>query len=196
MYVTRPRWFKRLVGCFIIEMKSYQYRHCHTKAVVSSISHIASLATARGIHLWNCWNVVCMECIIFYYSGNKITTTKMGKSVLTHWGRVTHICVSKLTIIGSEKGLSPGRRQAIIWSNTGIMLIQTLGTNFSEISSEILEFSFRKMYLKMSSGKWRPSCLGFNVPGKMILYRHGAAMWKYQIAAPGRNRKQTNVRTH
>ena len=33
---------------------------------------------------------------------------------LTHWGRVTHICVGKLTIIGSDKGLSPGRRQAII----------------------------------------------------------------------------------
>ena len=33
---------------------------------------------------------------------------------LTHGGRVTHICVSKLTIIGSDNGLSPGRRQAII----------------------------------------------------------------------------------
>ena len=33
---------------------------------------------------------------------------------LTHWGRVTHICVSKLTSIGSDNGLSPGRRQAII----------------------------------------------------------------------------------
>ena len=27
---------------------------------------------------------------------------------LTHWGRVTHICVSELTIIGSDNGLSPG----------------------------------------------------------------------------------------
>ena len=33
---------------------------------------------------------------------------------LTHWGRVTHICVSKLSILGSDNGLSPGRRQAII----------------------------------------------------------------------------------
>ena len=32
---------------------------------------------------------------------------------LTHWGRVTHICVGNLTIIGSDNGLSPGRRQAI-----------------------------------------------------------------------------------
>ena len=82
---------------------------------------------------------------------------------LTHWGRVTHICVSKLTIIGSDNGLSPGRRQAIIWTNAGIMLIGSLGTNLSEILIEIFAFSFKKMYLKISSGKWRPSCLCLNV---------------------------------
>ena len=37
--------------------------------------------------------------------------------ILTDGRRVMHICVSKLTIIGSENGLSPGRRQAIIWTN-------------------------------------------------------------------------------
>ena len=52
---------------------------------------------------------------------------------LTHWGRVTHICVSKLTIIDSDNGLSPGRRQAIIWTNAGILLIRPSGTNFSKI---------------------------------------------------------------
>ena len=83
--------------------------------------------------------------------------------LLTHWGRVTHICFGKLTIIASDNGLSPGRRQAIIWTNAGILLIETLGTNFSEISIEIYTFSFKKMHLKMSSGKWRPSCLGLNV---------------------------------
>ena len=82
---------------------------------------------------------------------------------LTHWGRVTHICVSKLSIIGSDNGLSPGRRQAIIWTNDGILLIRTLGTNFSEILSKIHSFSFKEMHLKMSSGKWRPFCLGLNV---------------------------------
>ena len=82
---------------------------------------------------------------------------------LTHWGRVTHICVSKLTIIGSDNGLSPRRRQAIIWTNAGILSIGHLGTNFSEILIEILTFSFKKMHLKMSSGKWRPFCVGLNV---------------------------------
>ena len=36
---------------------------------------------------------------------------------------MTHICVSNLAIIGSDNGLSPGRRQAIIWTNAGILLI-------------------------------------------------------------------------
>ena len=82
---------------------------------------------------------------------------------LTHWGRVTHICVGKLIIIGSDNGLSPDRRQAIIWTNAGISLIGPLGTNFSEISIRIQTFSFKKMHLKMASAKWRPSCLGLNV---------------------------------
>ena len=61
--------------------------------------------------------------------------------VLTHWGRVTHICASKLTIIiGSNNGLSAERRQAIIWNNAGILLIGPLGTNFSEILIEIQIF--------------------------------------------------------
>ena len=51
--------------------------------------------------------------------------------ILTHWGRVTHMCVSELTGIGSDNGLSPGRRQATIWTNAGILLIEPLGTNFN-----------------------------------------------------------------
>ena len=66
-------------------------------------------------------------------------------------------------IIGSDNGLSPGRRQAIIWNNAGILLIGPLGTNFSEILIEMLTFSFKKMWLKVSSAKWRPFCLGLNV---------------------------------
>ena len=84
------------------------------------------------------------------------------RSGLTHWGRVTHICLGKLTIIGSDNGLSPGRRQAIIWTNDGILLCWPLGTNFSEIVIEIHTFSFKKMHLKMSSGKWQPMCLCLN----------------------------------
>ena len=73
---------------------------------------------------------------------------------------MAHICVSNLTIIGSNNGLSPGWRQAIIWTNDGQLLIGPLGTNFSEILIEILTFSIKKMRLKVSSWKWRPFYLG------------------------------------
>ena len=89
--------------------------------------------------------------------------------VLTHWGRATHICVSKLTIIGSDNGLSPGRRQAITWTNDGILLIGPLGTNFSEILSKIHIFPFKKMHLKTSYAKWRPFCLGLHVLKNAVL---------------------------
>ena len=82
---------------------------------------------------------------------------------LTHWGRVTHICVGKLTINDSDNGLSPGWRQAIIWTNAGILLIGPSGTNFNEILIGIQTFSFKKIHLKMSSAKWHPFCLGLNV---------------------------------
>ena len=85
------------------------------------------------------------------------------QKILTHCGRVMHICISKLTIIGSDNGLSPGRRQAIIWSNSGILLIRSWGTTFSDILSKFRTFSSKKMHLKVSSAKWRPSCLGLNV---------------------------------
>ena len=83
--------------------------------------------------------------------------------ILTPWGRVTHICVGKLTIIGSDNGLSPDQHKAIIWTNAGILLIGPFGTNFSDILIEFLTFSFKKMRLKVSSAKWRPFCLGLNV---------------------------------
>ena len=76
---------------------------------------------------------------------------------------MTHICLCKLTIIGSDNGLWPGQRQAIIWTNAGILLIGPLGTNFSEILIGIQTFSFKKMHLKMASAKWRPFYLSLNV---------------------------------
>ena len=97
---------------------------------------------------------------------------------LTHWGRVTHVWVSNLTIIGSDNGLSPGRRQAIIWPNAWILLIRTLGTNFSEILSKIHTFSFKKMHFKMSSAKWRQVCLGLNVLSvSCVIYVTVNSMW-------------------
>ena len=91
---------------------------------------------------------------------------------LTHWGRMTHICVGKLTTIGSDNGLSPWRRQAFIWTNGGILWIGSLGTKFNEILIKIQIFSFIKMHLKMSSAQWRPFGLGLDVLTEFWMSTH------------------------
>ena len=58
--------------------------------------------------------------------------------------------------IGSNNGLSPDQRQAIIWTNARISLIGPLGTKFNEFRIKIQNFSFMKIHSKMSSEKWRP----------------------------------------
>ena len=96
---------------------------------------------------WKHWWVynIC-ECIFLnesYYASiliemslkfvpKSLVHKKSASGQLTHWGRVTHICVSKLTIIGSDIRLSPDWHQAIIWTNAWILLIWPLGTNFGE----------------------------------------------------------------
>ena len=87
--------------------------------------------------------------------------------MLIHWGRVTHICASTLTIIGSYNG----HRQAIIRTNAGTLLIGHLRTNFSEILIEMYIFSFRKMHLKTSSGNG-----GHFVSASMCQYRDDCAV--------------------
>ena len=79
--------------------------------------------------------------------------------------------ISNLTITGSDNGLSPDRRQAIIWTNDGLLWIGLLGTNFGEILIEIHTFSFKKMCMKMLlSAKWRPFCLGLNVLTRIVTW--------------------------
>ena len=53
--------------------------------------------------------------------------------------------------IGSGNGLSPVLRQAITWTNAGLLSIELLGKKFCEIRIGILLFSFKKMLLKLSS---------------------------------------------
>ena len=92
--------------------------------------------------------------------------------MLTHWSWVMHKCISKLTTIGSDNGLSPGLHQTVIWTNDIILLIGPIGTIFSEILIENHIFSLKKMQLKMMSGKWQPFSLNRNVfmPMVTLLY--------------------------
>ena len=90
------------------------------------------------------------------------------------------ICISKLTIIGSDNDLSLGRRQAIIWTNARILLIGPLRTNFNETSIEIHTFSFKKIYLKLLSAKWRPFCPGLNMLMLPAFHITWALQWCYK----------------
>ena len=114
-------------------------------------------------------------------------------NVLTHWGWVTHICIRKQTTTASDKGLFPGRCQAIIWTNAGILLIGPLGTNFSETLVQIHICSFKKMHLKMLSGQWPPFCLGLNV---LIFSIFSTAVIAAVCSAHWLDDSVTNLLTH
>ena len=96
----------------------------------------------------------------------------LGPNELTHWGKVIYLCVSKLTIIGSDNGLLPGQCQSVIWTNAGILLIRTLGTHFIEILSKIHIFfikenAFQNVVCEMVADLFRPQCV--KLPRKLTL---------------------------
>ena len=82
------------------------------------------------------------------------------KILLTHWGRVAHICVRKLAIIDSDNGLTPGRCQAIIcWNILNGALGNKLQWNLHRnLYIFIQENVFENVVLKMTA-----ICLGLNV---------------------------------
>ena len=115
------------------------------------------IKTESNLAVW-----IYIPCVWCMYN-IRWQSIQITEKYIIRWDRVTHICVSELTIIGSDDGLAPTRCQAIIWTNVGILLIEPLGTNCSEILIEIHIFSFEKTHFKVSSAKYRPFCLGLNV---------------------------------
>ena len=91
---------------------------------------------------------------------------------------LTHICVGKLTIIGSDNDLSPVHRQAIIWNIINWRLGNKLQWNFIRNSNIFIQ----GMHIKMSSVKWRPFCLGLNVLNVIPLIHnslwHCGVIWR------------------
>ena len=75
-----------------------------------------------------------------------------------------YICVTNLGHLWLDNGLSPGRCQAIFWTNTGILSIGLLGTNSSAIFIEIYMFSFIKIIFENVVRK-----LGAIFPGLNVL---------------------------
>ena len=67
------------------------------------------------------------------------------------------------SLVVSDNGLSSVRHQAIIWTNTGLLSIGSTQTYFSDILIKIQQFWLKKIHVKMSSTRWRSSCLDLNV---------------------------------
>ena len=71
----------------------------------------------------------------------------------------------KKGIIGSDNGLSPVRRQAIIWTNAEILSIRCLGTNNLQWNSNqntkvfIHENAFENVVYEMAAILSQPQCV-------------------------------------
>ena len=105
---------------------------------------------------------------------------------LSHWGRVTHICVRKLTIIGSDNDLSPDRHQAIISTCAGMLLIEPLGTNFNEFFIEIkisslTNFNLKVWSVKVAATLYRPQCVKHccRSDDDVIKWKHFPRYWPF-----------------
>ena len=119
-------WHPASINQFVlnhIKMIIY-FKKCYISAVV----HQAVIQIMSP----NCHQAIA-DCYWRYWFVHYDTQLWHFSHHLTHWGWVTHICICNLTPIGSDNGLTPGRCQAIILTNAGILLIGPLGTNFSEI---------------------------------------------------------------
>ena len=93
----------------------------YSDAVSSEIALLCNLLYTLTVC---CWGLVLLDpfcqCYCMYTGTRTITMLTHCENNnpqwcgFNHWGRVTHICVGKLTIIGSDNGLSPEQRQVII----------------------------------------------------------------------------------
>ena len=117
---------------------------------------------SRGLNIADC-NLSLFRQWLLVFGENAVNSSFFSRNGPNSLRLETHICVGYLTIIGSYNRLSSNRRQTIIWTNAGILSIESLGTNLSEILIETYTFSFKKMNLKMSSGRYcplsRPKCV-------------------------------------
>ena len=148
-----------------LKCSDFCFKRSNENATMAYIGSGWWIPNWEAYHIGNVWREmmcetgsVIQDLFVRYRSGRG----EASSLLFTHWGQVTHICVNKVTAIGSDNGLSRGRRQAIIWTNAGILLLGHVGTNFSEILTEIHTFSLKKKHFKMSSAKWRPFYLGLN----------------------------------
>ena len=97
---------------------------------------INKLCYATGVGTFSVWTNMTMRYTSML---SMIHLTYIYMTYLTHWCRVTHICVAKLAIIGSDTGLSSHYVNQC-WR----LLIGPLGTYISDILFGIHIFHSRK----------------------------------------------------
>ena len=138
VHISQKKWFT--VSCYLQPTNFYSVAFGNKVFAVNTLNIDVIMKTIKKIEISAVvsFHLYCyihnMEQVYMVYSMQMSLSMWMYLIIfLTHWLREMHICISNLTIIGSNNGLSPGRRQTIIWSNAGILLTWHLGTNFSEI---------------------------------------------------------------
>ena len=147
-----PRWAPRWL-CELCYMGIYNNNvHFNIKTVVPRLGFLT-----RKIRRYRDGLKFITNILLLVVQHSYIKTTA---DISTHWSLTTHICVNKLDNHWFDNGLLPVRRQDIIWTNAGILVIGPTGTKFNETLIQIHTFSFKKMHLKMSSGQWWWCCLG------------------------------------
>ena len=130
-------WCQSLVHPVLLMDESYFHKN-NDRRVLSILNNRRVLSILN--HIIYIWTVPrCAICT------EEIWHTRIFEKYYQFTRSSMHICVGKITIIVSDNVLSPGRRQAIIWTNAWILLIRTLGTNFSEILiKKLIHFHWRK----------------------------------------------------
>ena len=170
---------------YIGTMLSVFQRHsCICQVIIWTPEGSISYAPESLIVIFLPW----YNCFVYVLNGNKMfwIEIELGNARFrasrqeNRWLARQHHCSQLIStewricalvnwvIIGTCNGLSPVRRQAITWTNAGLISIGPLGTNFSKILIGILLFSFKKIHLKMPSVKMASFCpweRWVNVPG-------------------------------
>ena len=142
-------WWGRVIRFCITRLDHRWFRKCQLFGTKPLSESRVIVNWGRWKQIWEKYKYFPLKEISLKMSSPKWWPFHHSLNVLTHWGRVAHICISKLSIIVSDNGT---------------LLIGPLGTNFNEILIEkFIHFHSLKIHLKISSGKWRPFCLGLNV---------------------------------
>ena len=146
---TKFRQIQIIIHQFSLKRNAFENVDCRIAAILLGQRTLIALSG----HL----------CVLMRWSFGALLPTEVNwdyDTIKSKW----RICASvKLTIIGSDNGLSPGRRKAIISTNAAILLIGSSGTNFSEISIEVPIHSrkciFENVVWKTAAILSRPQCV-------------------------------------